>query len=216
MTREWDEASLNKLAADTQNIYKRNAEKWAAQRPQKLVELPWLTCFLSLQPKSPSILDLGSGAGRPIAAHLIEQGCRVTGIDASRSMIDMAKQNLPQGDWHVADMRTFESDQQFDGIIGWNSFFHLTQSDQIELLPKLAGQLSPTGALLLTVGPAAGEAVGQVGDDPIYHASLSPKEYEQHLSACGMSIIHFVPEDPDCYDMTILLAQRSSKQKMPG
>ncbi|MCF4100016.1 class I SAM-dependent methyltransferase [Maritalea mediterranea] len=203
-----DKANLAELAAQTAEIYERNAAKFVSQRPKALVEAPWLDRFLKLLPPNPAILDLGCGAGQPIGAYLLAQGAQVTGLDVSPSMIAMAQQNLIQGVWHVADMRAMDIPEKFDGIIGWNSFFHLTKTEQRALLPQLAAHLKPKGALLLTVGPDEGEVVGQVGDDPIYHASLSPDEYRDRLAACGMSVVDFVSEDPDCYDMTLLLAQK--------
>lgn len=208
MPKSWDRQALDSLAAATTEIYERNAAKFVAQRPQVPIEAKWLDHFLALLPATPDILDLGCGAGLPIAAYLTRKGANIVGIDASPTMIDMARKNLPDASLHLADMRTFEIEQMFDGIVGWNSFFHLTKNEQRELLPKLANRLRPNGALLLTVGPVDGEVVGQVGDDAIYHASLSPKEYEERLAACGMSMANFVPEDPDCYQMTILLAQK--------
>lgn len=204
-----DNADLTSLATQTRDIYERNADKFVAQRSKSKIEAAWLDRFLGLLPPAPAILDMGCGAGLPIAAHLLDQGAQVTGIDASPKLIAMAQQNLPQGNWHLADMRAMDMPEKFDGIVGWNSFFHLTKTEQRTLLPQLAGHLKPKGALLLTVGPQEGEVVGQVGDDPIYHASLSPDEYKDRLAACHMSVVDFVPEDPDCFGLTLLLAQKN-------
>ena len=73
-----------------------------------------------------------------------------------------------------------------------------------------ARHLHPGGALLLTVGPADGEAPGFVGNDPVYHASLSQKEYADILLLNDIEIKNFAIEDQDCYNMTILVAQKSS------
>ena len=202
---------LSQLAEKTQQVYERNARRFANDRPKSLVEKPWLERFRNLIPQRGKILDLGCGAGEPIAAYLIQEGHRVIGLDASNNMIQLAQENIPNGDWRVGDIRTFEFHEKFHGIIGWNSFFHLTREEQRHALPNIVKHLLPKGALLLTVGPHAGEVAGCVGDDPIYHASLSFEEYSRILSRHGMQVKSYAPEDPTCYDMTPLLAQKVGK-----
>lgn len=201
---------LAALARQTQQVYERNADWFARTRPQALIEKPWLDRFVSLLPNPASILDLGCGSGDPIAAYFLGLGHRVVGMDASRAMIRIARQRRPDGDWRLGDMRALALPERFDGIIGWNSFFHLTQAEQHDVLPRMARHLRARGALLLSVGPEAGEVAGQVGDDPVYHASLSQSEYRSILTSEGMQVVAFTPEDPDCYGMTLLLARKGA------
>jgi len=164
---------------------------------------------MKLMPAYSSILDLGCGAGDPIASYFIKHGHCVVGLDSSLNMLAMACENIPSGDWRLGDMRQLDLPERFNGIIGWNSFFHLTRDEQRQTLPDIARHLLPGGALLLTVGPYEGEVAGCVGDDPIFHASLSLGEYSDILISHTVRIRAFVPEDPDCYGMTILLAQKA-------
>lgn len=202
---------ITDLALQTQVTYQRNARRFADERPKSLVEKPWLDRFLKWIPEGGKILDLGCGAGEPIASYFIGHGHTVVGLDASSNMVDIARANIPSGEWRLGDMRSFEFSERFHGIIGWNSFFHLTRDEQRNVLPCIANHLHPDGVLLLTVGPLDGEVAGCVGDDPIYHASLSPDEYDSILSSLNIQIRQFVPEDPECYGMTILLAQMSKE-----
>ena len=105
-------------------------------------------------------------------------------------------------------MRGLDLGKAFDGVIGWDSFFHLTPDEQRATLARLAAHLKPGGALMLTVGPDAGEVAGHVGDDPVYHSSLSSEEYGAALAGFGLRILHFVRQDPDCGFHTVLVAQR--------
>ncbi|MCL6283426.1 class I SAM-dependent methyltransferase [Ruegeria sp. 2012CJ41-6] len=200
--------ALSDLARRTQQVYERNAERFVRARPRTLEERPWLDRFGALLPDRADILDLGCGSGEPIATYFLGLGHRVVGIDASNAMIRIARQRHPEGDWLLGDMRTLNLAGQFDGIIGWNSFFHLTQAEQRDVLPRLARHLRTDGALLLTVGPEAGEVAGKVGNDPVYHASLSPREYADILAEQGLQIVAFTRQDPECYGMTVLLAQK--------
>ncbi|MEX0349098.1 MAG: trans-aconitate 2-methyltransferase [Paracoccaceae bacterium] len=203
-----NEEDLSSLARKTQQVYERNAEWFAQNRPKALVERPWLDRFMERLPVPADILDLGCGSGHPIASYFLDLGHRVVGMDASRGMIRIARSERPRGDWRVGDMRSLDLTERFDGIIGWNSFFHLTQGEQRDVLPHLAGYLRARGALLLTVGPEAGEVAGHVGADPVYHASLSQQEYRDILAGAGLEILAFVAEDPTCNRQTLLLAQK--------
>jgi SAM-dependent methyltransferase len=201
---------LAALALKTQEVYERSAEIFDTLRDKSLFERGWLDRFLSLLPEHPAILDLGCGSAEPIAAYLIRCKARVTGLDASSAMIHLARTRYPKGDWRVADMRALDLTERFDGILGWDSFFHLTGDEQRALLPRMAGHLRPGGLLMLTVGPGDGEVGGHVGDDPVYHASLSIDEYGLLLDRAGMALLDFVAEDPGCHGRSVLLAQRAA------
>ena len=204
-----DRKALQNLSRQTKAVYQRNAERYARERQTNLFERPWLDRFAAHLPIGGQALDLGCGSGAPIAEYLMGRGFAVTGLDASEAMIGLARTAFPEGDWRLGDMRALDLPETFDGILGWNSFFHLTQDEQRQTLPRIAAHLRPGGILMLTVGPEAGERPGHVGNDAIYHASLSPAEYEQRLAQGGMSILSFVPEDTDCNGHTILLARKA-------
>ena len=201
---------LSELAAKTQEIYERNAARFDAERPKSLHERGWIERFLEAQTPDGRVLDLGCGAGDPIASFIAGRGFRVTGIDAAPAMLAIARRKAPAGDWRLADMRTLDLPERFGGIIGWDSFFHLTQDEQRAVLPRLVRHLTEPGVLLLTVGPDRGEVDGRVGDDRVYHASLSPDEYRSILEAVGLRIVDFVAEDPTSDFRTVLLARFAS------
>ena len=76
-------------------------------RNRDLFERGWLTRFLALLPASgkPRVLDIGCGNGVPIARHLIEQGCEITGVDTSLPLLAGAQAAFPDHRWIAADMR---------------------------------------------------------------------------------------------------------------
>ncbi|WP_340151540.1 class I SAM-dependent methyltransferase [uncultured Sneathiella sp.] len=201
--------SMSDLAKTTQDVYERNAARFDAERAKILFEKKWIDCFLGFVPEAGHVLDLGCGSGEPIAGYIIGKGYKLTGVDASAAMLRLAREKFPNGDWRKMDMRALDLPELFHGILGWNSFFHLTRDEQRAVLPKLMAHLAPSAVLMLTVGPEEGEVTGQVGDDTVYHASLSREEYRSILVFEGMSMIEFVVEDPDCDYHTILLAQKA-------
>ncbi len=190
----------------TRAVYDRQAEVYDADRSRAFFEARWLTRFGDALPRGSRVLDLGCGAGEPISSWLIAEGFRLTGLDFSPRMLDIARTRWPQGDWRDGDMRQLDLGERFDGIIAWNSFFHLSPDEQRAALPRLAAHLAPGGRLMVTVGHKAGEVTGTVGGEPVYHASLSPAEYATRLEETGLRLTAFVAEDPGCKDHTILMA----------
>jgi len=188
-------------------VYTRNATTWDAHRPRTLTEAPWLARLTAgLGPGDP-VLDVGCGAGEPIAAWLVGRGFAVTGLDIAPSMVALCVERFPAHRWRVADMRGDLPEGPYAAIIAWDSFFHLAPSEQRETLPRLAASLRSGGRLVATVGPRAGEVLGSVAGESVYHSSLDPSEYERLLVDAGMSAVELALEDA-ASGRTVLFAER--------
>jgi SAM-dependent methyltransferase len=175
------------------------------------VERPWLDRALAIAPHGRGrrrVLDLGCGAGRPIAEYLVDRGCAVTGVDASRPMIELFARVVPRAVALHADMRSLRLSQDFDVVLAWDSFFHLAPDDQRRTIPVMSDHLAPAGVLLLTTGPRAGEAIGRIGESDLYHASLDPAEYRALFAGVGLEELGFWPEEPLCGGRSIWMARK--------
>lgn len=188
------------------DIYQRHADVWSRDRGSDLPEKAWLDSFLSLLPDDPTVLDIGCGAGVPIARYLIDRCCQVTGMDASSAMIARCADRFPEHTWHLADMRTLALNRRFDGIVAWDSFFHLSQDYQRQMFPIFRCHAAAGTALMFTSGPSAGERMGIFQGEPLYHASLGSDEYRGLLHDNGFDVVTHVAEDPTCGHHTIWLA----------
>ncbi|MES0862752.1 class I SAM-dependent methyltransferase [Ruegeria sp. SCPT10] len=193
---------------DTHAVYERQARAYDEQRSRALFEARWLARFTANLKPGGHVLDLGCGAGEPIARWFMAEGFNVTGVDFSEAMLDIARSRWPEGDWRQADMRDFELSQRFDGVIAWNSFFHLTADEQKACIARMARHLRSGGMLMLTVGHSAGEAQGTVGGELVYHASLSPAGYAACLEDNGMILSGFLAKDPETQSHTVLMAHK--------
>ncbi|MFZ0688376.1 MAG: class I SAM-dependent methyltransferase [Acidobacteriaceae bacterium] len=190
-------------------LYQRHAAVWDRLRsPGSLFEKPWLDRFRALLSPGASILDVGCGAGLPISGYLIESGFAVTGVDTSGPLVELCRGRFPGQKWAVADMRTIELDRQFDGILAWDSFFHLSPEDQLDMFPIFGRHAGPNCALMFTSGPQHGEVLGEFEGEPLYHGSLDPAEYRAVLEENGFAVVAYVEADRSCGDHTIWLAQR--------
>jgi len=95
-----------KAAPAVIGLYDELAERYIADRPQvNWDENAWIDRFLSHVPSPCRVLDFGCGAGAPIGAYLLREGCTLTGMDSSPALIEHCRKCLPAGVWQVADMR---------------------------------------------------------------------------------------------------------------
>lgn len=192
-------------------LYERHADAWdTARRTELVIERAWMERLLELIPVGGSILDIGCGSGQPIARFLIERGYRLTGVDSSATLIARCKERFPDHEWLVGDMRSLSLGRPFQGLIAWNSFFHLDQDSQRAMFPIFREHAGPGAPLLLTTGPEAGELIGSFAGEPLYHASLSPAEYRELLTDNGFEVIAHMANDPTCGDSTVWLVRRRS------
>lgn len=187
-------------------LYERRASDYDRDRGRSLQERDWLDRFLEGVPSGGTVLDLGCGMGEPIAAHVMSAGRTVIGVDTSPSLIAIARARLPNAEWMAADMRTLALDVKANGLLAWDSFFHLTPDDQRRMLDVFARHAAEGARLMFTSGPAEGVSLGTYHAETLYHASLSPEEYRSLLAAHGFVVDAFVADDPSCGGHTIWLA----------
>ena len=131
-------------AADIIGLYQRKASDWIESRARtRLIEKRWLDRFRALLPPGATVLDIGCGAARPMAAYLIEAGHPVVGVDSSPAMIDACRRHFPAQEWIVGDMRTLALQRKFSGMLAWDSFFHLCYDDQRNMFPVFRAHAAP-------------------------------------------------------------------------
>jgi SAM-dependent methyltransferase len=192
------------------DIYERKAQEFDRLRSRALFETAWLERFAALLPQDAAVLDLGCGHGEPIAAWLIARGCNVTGVDTAPSLLALCRRRFTGHDWIEGDMRNVALGKQFNGIVAWDSFFHLDFDDQRAMFATFRAHAAPGAALMFTSGPAHGEAIGDHAGEALYHASLAPEEYRALLTGVGFDVVAFKADDPDCAGHTVWLAQNAA------
>jgi SAM-dependent methyltransferase len=191
-------------------LYDRHARAWVSARlaERRLYERGWLDRFCELVSPGGSVLDVGCGAGQPIAAYLVERGFAVTGVDSSKAMIAMFTARFPGQEGLISDMRTLALGRAFHGLLAWDSFFHLDHDNQRRMFPVFRAHAAPRAPLMFTSGPTHGEATGRLEGEPLYHASLDGAEYRRLLDGHDFDVVATVAADRTCGGRTVWLAQR--------
>lgn len=195
-------------AENIAGIYSRPAQQWIKDRGVKVTyERGWLELFENFVQIGDSVLDLGCGSGRPLAAYFICAGYSLTGVDISPPLIAHCRAAYPHSGWLCADMRGLELGRCLNGILAWDSFFHLPPDDQRAMFAVFKRHAAAGAVLMFTSGPAFGEVYGEYCGELLYHASLDEAEYAALLEAYGFEVLAYRAEDPDCGGRTVWLAR---------
>jgi len=193
------------------DLYRRYAWRWDAdRRGSDWNDRAWHEAFLSELKAGNSVLDLGCGGGEPVARFLVECGMRVTGVDSSSEMVTLARDRMPEQEWIVADMRRPALDRRFDGILAWDSYFHLAHEAQRAMFEVFERHAAERAVLMFNTGPEQGEAVSTFtfNGEQLYHASLAPAEYRSLLERHGFEVVRHVANDRRSAGRTVWLCRR--------
>ncbi len=128
------------------------------------VRQKWLGHLIeSLPAESGRVLDLGCGAGIPVARDLVALGHTVVGVDGSRQQIVRARRAVPAATFIEADMCEVEFDAaSFDAVGAFYSMTHIPPAEQGQLISKIALWLKPGARLIASFG--VGEAEEWIGE----------------------------------------------------
>ncbi len=138
-----------------------------------------------------AVLDVGCGAGVPIAKSLAARH-RVTGVDVSQKMLDLARRNAPTGDFICADIMTVTlPPSSFDAAVAFYSVFHLPREEHLRLFRRIHRWLKPGGLLLCTLSHRSEEGYteGDFFGATMYWSNYSLDEYTEMLTGVGFVLL---------------------------
>ena len=173
------------MTCDPSAGYDQNAEAFMAARSDVGTDIikRWVQAHL---PPSAKVLDLGCGSGVPISRTLLDQGCRVFGVDASPRLIATFQQMCPEAQsiCEPAETSAFFH-RTFDAAVAIGLIFLLPEEAQILLIHRIANALKPGARFLFSAPWQTGEwedvLTGQIS------CSLGKAVYQNLLSAAGLA-----------------------------
>jgi len=118
----------------------------------------WLAELLNRLPAQGGsrVLDLGCGAGIPVASALAAADHAVIGIDGSAGQIGLARDNVPAAEFIQADMTEIDFPVgSFDAVAAFYSITHVPRHEHNALLRRIGTWLKPGGVLVASMGADA-------------------------------------------------------------
>lgn len=210
-----------------QNSYDQIAEQWHSQiRAQAYTDrvLGYVDLALEGLPPGARVLDLGCGTGLPVGRYLVEKGFRVTGVDQSEKMLEIARQQVPEAEFIHSDMIDVQLPTGFGAAIAWDSIFHLERKHHSGIFHKVAKSLEPGGRFLVSVGgsdPALSaedpEAIGASGQEgftsemfghTFFYSGYEPRVARGLLEAAGFEIEVWEIDDPSSRGHLAVIARK--------
>lgn len=146
--------------------------------------------FVSLLPKNAKVLDVGCGAGVPVAQFLVEHGFEVTGIDFSENMLKLARKNVPKAKFFLKDMTKLNmKTDSFDGLTAFYSIIHVPREKHFSLFQSFHRILKPKGIMLICLGPDEWEATDNYYGTEMFWSQHSPRKSLRFLKKSGFEVI---------------------------
>ena len=113
-----------------------------------------ILCYL---PAKARILDLCCGTGQ-LAQALIARGYQITGLDMSKEMLRFAHENAPEGEFIVADARSFKLPDIFHAVVStFDSLNHIMALEELtSVFHNVYAALRQGGLFLFDLNMEAG------------------------------------------------------------
>lgn len=191
--------------------YDRIAEQWHRSRGAMQPSLERLLGeALADLPAVAAVLDVGCGSGVPVAAWLAARGHRVTGIDASGRLLEIASREVPTATFVLGDMRVAEPGGPFDAIVAWDSVFHIPRIDHATVFARFARWLRPGGALVLSLGGSEWEGTSEMHGETFFYSGFAPDDSLRVLRGAGFEVRRAEIDDPSSRGHLAVLARRAA------
>jgi SAM-dependent methyltransferase len=129
-------------------LWGARAREWAAVEEQQLPTYEAAIERLGIG-AGQRVLDIGCGSGVYLRA-AADRGAEVAGLDASESLLEIARARVPEADLRSGDMQFLPyEDDTFDVVSGFNSFFFA--GDMAAALREAGRVAKPGGTVLIQV-----------------------------------------------------------------
>ncbi len=155
--------------------------------------------ILQYIPPKARILDLCCGTGQ-LAQMLIDRGYQVTGLDGSKEMLRFARENAPDGEFIVADARSFKLPDIYHATVStFDSLNHvMTLEELTSVFRNVYAALRKGGLFLFDLNMEEGymtdwnDNFGIVEED---HVCVIRSNYNQEEQIAQFDATIFYPEN---------------------
>jgi 2-polyprenyl-3-methyl-5-hydroxy-6-metoxy-1,4-benzoquinol methylase len=190
------------------------AESYLARHGQSVVRDRWLREMIARLPDAARVLDLGCGAGVPVAHRLAEHGFDVVGVDGSIEQIKLARRNVPDAEFIHADMAAVAFPlRSFDAVAAFYTITHVPREEHATLLRGIADWLKPDGLFIASLGSDdCADWVGEWLGTEMFFSHYDANTYERLVRAAGLNIelAELVDQDNDDGRFLWVIARRQA------
>lgn len=124
-------------------------------------------------------------------------------------MLRIAQVNCPEAQLAFGDMLAITLPKRYEGIIAWNSLFHIPRSLHSALFLRMRNWLMPGGSLLLSVGGSDDEFTATLFDVPFFYSAHRPDVSIALLRDIGFEILLSEIDDPSSRGHMAILCRKS-------
>ncbi len=143
-----DKEQEEKLINLTQTGYEKIAGEFSDTRQKFWEEF---SPFLDYLKSGMNVLDVGCGNGRFYTEAKI-RGLKYEGVDFSPSLINLAREKHPDGNFKIAEARSLPYENGiFDAVVSFAVIHHLPGNTQAEALREIKRVLKPGGIIIASV-----------------------------------------------------------------
>ncbi len=183
---------------DLKETYNQIAEDWNQDHLKDDWFLVGINKYLSLLKQGDSLLDIGCAGGLKVD-YMIKKGFKVTGIDFSEKMIEIAKREVPAGEFYTLGLEDVDQLKgEYDGISLMAVLLHVPKKDAFERLIKIVEKLKKGGYLYVSVKEIrAGNAQEEIKTENDYgydyqrfFSYFSQEEVEKYFKDLGLEIVY--------------------------
>lgn len=155
-----------------------------------------LVGFQARLPQTGALLDIGCGAGEPVAKDFLSHGWHVTGVDVSDAMLDLARRHIPQATLFKRDIREIDfAPNTFDAVTATYSLFHIPWTDHSIVFHKIKAWLRPGGLALFTYATSAYTGSEEFNGyldfmgQRLFYSHTTIDGLHEQLSAAGLEVV---------------------------
>ncbi len=182
---------------DLKETYNRIAEDWHRDHLDDDWWIEGTDLFIKSLAPGAHVLDVGCGSGVK-SRYLIDRGFKVTGIDISEKLLEIARRDVPEAEFKVFSMTDLDSMREtFDGVFAQASLLHIPKKDAGEVVQKMVRRLVSGGHLSINVKETqeGKPEEGMLKEDGYgyqyerFFSYFTMSELEHYLADAGLQVV---------------------------